>query len=70
MFTNMNYFVAEQLHKERQQEILNQLHLDELFAEQRSRRRETMKRLLGLLRSVAQLHLTGYRVQRKSMGSV
>lgn len=64
MFTNTNFLLAEQLHRERQQELLNQIRLNELLPDYRARRRETMKRLLGLLRSVAMMYLTSYKAHR------
>ena len=62
MFTNSNYLLAKQIHEDRQQDILNQLRLHEFFAEQRNRRRETMQRLLGLLRPAAMMHLASRKV--------
>ena len=59
MFITPNILLVQQLHADRQQEIMTQLRLDELFAEQRKNRRETMKRLLGLLRPIAVTKLTG-----------
>lgn len=59
MYTQTNYLLAKQIHEDRQQELLHQLRLDELFAEQRARRRQTMQRLIGLLRPVALTRLIG-----------
>ena len=60
----MNDLVAMEIHKERQQELVNRYRLQELLDEHRARRRETMQRLLGLLRPVAILHLVSVKVQR------
>ena len=59
MFITPNILLVQQLHADRQQEIMTQLRLDELFAEHRKNRRETLKRLLGLLRPIAVTKLTG-----------
>ena len=59
MFITPNILLVQQLQADRQQEIMTQLRLDGLFAEQRKNRRETMKRLLGLLRPIAVTKLTG-----------
>lgn len=64
MYTQTNYLLAKQIHEDRQQELLHQVRLDELFAEQRTRRRETMQRLLGLLQPVAWARLTSRTVNQ------
>ena len=64
MYSNLNYLVAMQIQKDRQQEIINQLRLDELLSAQRNARGERLQRLLGLLRPVVMMKVVVRRVSQ------
>ena len=70
MFTQTNTLLVEQIQADRQRKLLQQMRLDELFAVQRARRRETMQRLLGLLRPVAWTKLTSRIVNQMAVRGV